>query len=129
VLVHQRGALRVTDLGNGKTAYEFADWSRVTWTNPKKHRSYSKLEGGDTVEKQVSPSVIKVRAEGDNWGQGNGIYGIPWSRGNISYTVIKADTPDYEFVDLDLSHARKVVQVCYKIGSKPVRGSNVPAES
>lgn len=126
---------------NGKVVKvfsEFANWSNVKFSVTKKHhrttitRSITLNEGGDAwvYNKAGDFDVVEVEAEGANWGQGAGIYGIPWTRGDISYTVVNANDPvTTRVVDLDLSDAEKFIQVCSRIGSKPVRGRNVlPAE-
>lgn len=118
-----------------KVFSEFADWSTVKFSATTKHhrksvtRSITLNEGGDAwvYNAQGDFDVVKVRAEGANWGQGAGIRGILWSKGDISYTVVDANDVDRaRIVNLDLSDAKKVIQVCYAVGSKPVQGRNVP---
>jgi hypothetical protein len=116
-----------------KVFSEFKDWSTVKFSaTTKKHhkqvtRSVKLNQGGDAWARfKDEGKTVYVKAEGANWGQGSGIYGIPWSYGDISFTVVHADGSDYRIVNLDLSEAKKVKQVCYLIGSKPVWGKNVP---
>jgi hypothetical protein len=111
-----------------KVFEEFTNNSTVKFSaHTKKHGHKSiKLNAGGDFRIKVKGDDIRVRGEGSNWGQGLGIRGIVWTKGDISFTVRGAFTENPRITNLDLSDARKVVQVCYRLGSKPVNGKNVP---
>jgi len=135
VEVHSVGAARTTEVVKDRVYKdEWRDWSHTTWTNTqrKHHNSFTRRDGGDTIARIAEDgNSARVKAEGDNWGQGYGVKGIVWSRGDISYQVINIgdeDPTNDKIVHLDLRDASVVVQVCDKIGSKPVWGQNVLPE-
>jgi hypothetical protein len=111
-----------------KVAEEFKDWSHVKFSaTVKGHKKSIKLnEGGDAVVYNVEGDfkTVLVLAEGTNWNQGNGVYGIPWTKGNVSFGVINADGDKAKVTNVDYSQVTKYIQVCTKVGSKPVWGKN-----
>jgi len=134
VVARDRGAQRVTELGDGKVFVEFADWSHVTFAAKKNHHKKVVLNypsGGDLYAKG-SGDTLYIKADGWNWNQGKGVKGIVVTKGKVSFGIDNFTDEDFandRVVNFNLHHAKKVVQVCYKLGSKPVWGKNVEPKS
>jgi hypothetical protein len=140
VKVKERGRARDTVYRNaeGKIVKVFAEFdnrstvkfsARVKKHHKKVTRSIKLNEGGDSRAYFKGGGKVFVKAEGTNWGQGAGIYGIPWSNGDITFTVLgDGDPKKQRIVNLDFVDVKRVIQVCYKIGSRPVAGKNIGPE-
>jgi hypothetical protein len=130
VVAKEKFTFRETQLKDGKVLVEYKNSSWSKFTNPKKHKSYKIGSGGDLLIKpNKDGSTLYIKGQGENYGQGLGVYGIVYSKGPISFKVVNADDPaKTRIVDLDLNRAKKVVQICYKIGTKPVWGQNILPE-
>jgi len=118
---------RVTELKPGVIKYEFKNWSYSTFTNPKKHKSYTIGTGGDFLLKYSKDGErMTLYGQGENYGQGKGVKGIVYSKGKITIKIVHPNDPvKTRVVSSDLTEAKKVIQVCYKVGTKPVWGENI----
>jgi hypothetical protein len=125
IKVHEKGALRVTEYSEKKSLIEFKDWSYGKLHNPKTHRSIKVGNGGDLHEKRVSDDRIRGTMKGEKYAFGSGVYGIVYVRGVAKYTVTELGTPD-EALNIK-SVKGKYVELCKKLGTKPVHGSNPAA--
>jgi hypothetical protein len=116
---------RETMLPNGWILAEFDHTSRSTFKNMRNGKSFTVPTGGDLVARQLrAGKVVKIWATGSNIGQGKGSKGIPWSRGDIDVTLYNPGNPKKMRHTVDFKNAR-VVNVCRKLGSRPVWGRNV----
>lgn len=146
------GKVRVTtyekgDKGVVALKLEFADWSYSTYAHTKKvkkvvkHHRDKKIvkvikvtkkvkvgEGGDAIIKidtKKGDGTAYGYHEGENTFWGKGVYGLVYTEGKVKTRFSDFGTPNEGVTILKAEHA---VELCKKIGTKPVWGKNPPIE-
>ena len=122
-------AYRVTEYQDGRVFVEYKDWSTTTFINARNHKTYTIPAGGDILITPSGETTEHIKLQGDNYILGKGVKGLLYTKGTVSYTVVNVGDPERETTrNLNLSRAKKVIEVCAKLGSTPVQGSNPPSE-
>lgn len=148
IKAHSKGQVRITQLyvdektGKEKLEVEFKDWSYSTYSHTRvvkkvvKHGDKKKVvkkkvtrtvkvnEGGDAVIKANHKTGVAIgHHEGENTFWGKGVYGLVHTRGYVKTKFTNFQTPDESLSILKAKHA---VELCKKLGTKPVWGKNPP---
>lgn len=149
IKAYSKGAVRVTQLyvnqktGKEKLEVEFKDWSYSTYSHTKvvtkvvgrgDHKKVVKKkvtrtvtvnEGGDAYIKANHKTGVAIGIhEGKNTFWGAGVYGLVHTKGYVKTRFTDFQTPDESVTILKAKHA---VELCKKLGTKPVWGKNPPA--
>jgi len=129
VIEKAKYAYRVTEYPDGRAFIEYKDWSTTTFVNTRNRRTYTIPAGGDIFITPSGETTEYIKLVGDNYILGKGVKGLLFTKGYVTFKVVNIGDPLRETIlNLDLSKAQKVIEVCAKLGSTPVQGSNPPGE-
>jgi hypothetical protein len=130
VVLRQRGHVRdpytVTRHGKEYIIFESGKDLRMTLRNPRTGRSVSKDISGTFIDHLVKGGRdSKSIGLGANVFSGKGIKGILWAKGYQRFYVKNYFT-EKQKITIQVTRG-KTVELCGKVGSKPVNGKNLPA--
>ena len=129
VLEKAKYAYRVTEYPDGRVFVEYKDWSTTTFVNTRNRKTYTIPAGGDIFVTPSGATTEYIKLEGDNYILGKGVRGLLYTKGHVTYKVVNVGDPQRETIlNLNLHKAQKVIEVCAKLGSTPVQGSNPPPD-
>jgi len=118
-----RGAIRQTQRPNGVIIQKMRDWTYIKFRKQGSRKWVKVPAGGDARAVVKADGSLNVTFRGAQWGGAQrGVYGLLAARGRVALTLHNPGTPEEYVSDLDLRRAKKVRQICYRLGSRPVWG-------
>lgn len=135
IKVHEQYKYRFTVLKENKHHAKYKEEMHhgyAKFYNPKTHK-WVKVPIHETAyihENRKNASAL-LKGYGKNYWQGQGIKGIVFYKGEIKVKITHLDDqPPFEKLTFDIKSINgHYKQLCYKLGTKPVWGKNVPPPS
>jgi hypothetical protein len=126
VEVHNKATTSISITSDGRYVTTLAPDGRTRIKNLKTGKTYSFKNDGSFVDQVRKNGNFKSWGFGRNTYFGKGIKGILYTNGVQRFDVRKPFTEDQVIKMRRIDG--KSVQLCYKIGAKPVKGKNASAE-
>jgi len=129
IKVHEKFKYRFTVLKENKHRAKYKEELHDGWAkfyNPKTHK-WVMIPIHETayIHENRKNATAVTKAHGKGYLQGKGIKGIVAWKGDIKVKVSNLDDLDNVRFDIKSIHGHSK-QLCYKLGSKPVWGKNIP---
>jgi hypothetical protein len=128
IKVHEKYKYRLMVLSESPTRASYREDIDGGWAkfyNPRTHKTVRiKLDSTAYIEENRVNATARIRDKGVGYWQGPGVKGLLYVKGTTYGKYVHLDDPDQTSLNI-YKIKGKSVQLCYRLGSKPVDGKLV----